>query len=174
LWVRVLRLGRRSLLGHASPASCNTDPIHRPGAPTATQTRPCDTPMEPGAVGARAGTRSTTPAAWGAVGKAEHAGQNLKIMPSQFLHTTFCTLNGARRRGGRSVGVIFVGVAWAHVCMLHGVRTLMHASPAPPDRLVVIGGVLGTCPASFSAGGAREGSLRPQNTVLAVHTCVAI
>jgi hypothetical protein len=153
----------------------------------ATPTRSCaDAPPPPrgresvtpqwslGRVGHGQGPGARPPTGWSAVGKAENAGQNLEIYHRDYCRMSFYILNEERRRGGRSAGVIFVGAAWARVCMLHGVRTPMHASPAPPDRLVVIGGVLGTCPASFTAWGARERQLHPQNAVLAVHTCVGI
>jgi hypothetical protein len=44
----------------------------------------------------------------------------------------------------------------------HAHAAVPSAPPTPPNRLAVTGGVLGTCPPSFTAGGAREGVLAPQ------------
>jgi hypothetical protein len=142
---------------------------HRPGAP---QTRPCDTPIEPGCdwgwLGRVWEPGARPPAGGTLVEKLKAQGQiKKKIYPRiyhpKFLEYPFCTLNDGRSRGARSVGVVQGGAAWPRVCMVHGGCVAQAAVPrtpaAPGGGLVSIGVVQGRRQAKFTAWGVREGAV---------------
>jgi hypothetical protein len=102
---------------------------------------------------------------WGVGGAAERRAKSRDIPPEIFSASVLyikcwrAPRRQVRRRCSRGcrMGAHLHG-AWGGRAHAAVPRT----SPAPPDRLVFIGGILGTRPANFTAWGAREGVVAPE------------
>jgi hypothetical protein len=82
--------------------------------------------------------------------RAERSGPFPRACTPFFGMPSFLTLLGTWPRGGRSVGAVHVANPRQSVLTLKMADTPMQARCAPPDRLVIIGGILGTLPSSFT------------------------